>query len=308
MVIVNGNPAVAYYDQTNQQLLYNRNTAVDGSDPWAAYDLILTHVTAGSVTDATENNFASGDEVTITTQGAGAAANTILWASAAADKATTLYAVLSNPTTAITGGYASAGSTTLAAITAGTVTVTLASPAVTLSEPYRAELDWSATTETGASVTLSLPTDLNVGTVVATIAPASSSAYPAMNFDNPDFKERNLLPRVIVTTEPIGVGAEAGLLGDADWKIGVGAAANNVQVNYDVSENLTDWTAGADGPYYVSANSENKGVIQLFKPSDYATHASGTRTTKYVRLKLKAVGALQPVACHAFIELSFPTA
>lgn len=314
MAIVDGNPAVAYLDDTNDDLMFARNTASDGSDPWTtAYDLLFTHVTKGAVTNSTLNNAGSWVGTVATTQEA-AAANTIAWSGVAATAASNLEAVLGNPTTAIAAGLAGVGTTTLAAITAGTVTVSRLSATVTLTEPNAMDLSYTGTTEAGGTLTVTLPADSNAGTVVATIAQGTSSAYPATSFDNSNYREPNLLPKLIVTTDPIGVNTEGGL-GNGTWKIGVGVRGETpVKVEYDVSNNLTDWTAGAgelngrDMPINVVGNSINQAALKTLTPREYLTHTfSGTKDTKYVRLRLTAVGATGSVWVDAFAELPFPT-
>lgn len=321
LAIIDGNPAVAYLDDTNDDVKFARNTATDGSDPWtAAYDLIFSHVTKGAVTNATLNNAGSWVGAVSVTQegGTNAAANTIQWSGTAATAAANLEAVLGNPTAAIAAGLAGSGTTTLAAITDGTVTVSRSTATVHLVEIDVPDLSYAATAETGGTVTVTLPTDNSSGTVVATIAAGSSTAFPAVNFDNADYQDANLLPRFVVTTDAIGVGAEQGLLGATGWRIGVGKKGSTeaLRVAYQVSSNLTDWTDGAgqlsggDAPFFVTSNNVNTAAVKRFIAREYATHtfSAQSRTTKYVRLKLTGINADESLAVDAYVELDFPTA
>jgi len=298
MAVIDGCPAIGTYDNTNTELLWARSLDAAGQDEWGVvYNLTLTHVAIGSVTNAAIYEFAAGDDVSITQQGVGSTSgNVVKWSAVAADMKTRFMEVLNDPANAISLGYCNAGTTTPAALAAGLANgdvtlATVSSTSFTLTVPFVGDAAAvPVASETGTTVTITNTDADDVGSVVATIAAASSSAYQAISLDNSKY-DFNVIPRVELTTEPIGVGTDGGVVGGSSWKLVLAVKdPRPVKFTVQVCNVLGNWVTSADGPFYVAGTQDRRPSPLMVAISEMATHTYGGNSvaTKYVRLKVEA--------------------
>lgn len=218
-----------------------------------------------------------------------------------------------SPTVGFTGGGGSSAAAT--ALVTVPITFTLDTTAATITIDDQVTFtDWSASASSSGAITFTAPVAPNVPYLVGQIANGSSSAYLPASLDDKALSYANILPGVEFVTAGLAVGS--GLpFGSTDWEMQVSTDATTpVQVTYQVSDNNATWVDGIGtstpftqtNPFSFRASATDPGLT-VFKPDDYATYASGAKTTRYVRLKILATRQTKAYAIDARIYQSLPS-